>query len=331
VEVVIVKINKFDHKIMKSKYLPLVLFLMFISCKKEKETLRSTATITVTPVYSKNHFNISQSTYYYKGDTIRYDVIVSSEESITELIITMNGTVIKESNSFSDSKNVTERIEFIISNDPGEKLLFEFLVKETTGVKTITKTNIMVSALKEKVNLKVVNKSCLTRSSDSIFWYFRYNYFEPEIVNYYNELDRNSYYVALLYQSQYGFSPQNTSNTFYKRINATYSTNGARMRFMKVNETYGYFSEPNQIATYFKTHPELLINNLISNYSTYIDPVAEDEVYLMEYDLLSTPGIETYFILKITDIVDDGLTSTTGGNDNDYIKLDIKYFNPNRF
>ena len=64
-----------------------------------------------------------------------------------------------------------------------------------------------------------------------------------------------------------------------------------------------------------------------------VDNITAGQTYVMKIvanpEYLQMP--EGYGVIKIISIVNDGLTSKTGGNDDDYVEIDFKYFAGTRF
>jgi hypothetical protein len=320
-------------------YTTLLATLLIAACKpKEKDKPEATASITFTPVHSINHFGNRTNTYY-KGDTIRYDVLVSSKEEITNLNVTVNGASKINKSSFSSATGFTERFTYIIDVNPGTNVEIKATVKESTDIETSNSVSFVVSDLKEYRNLKIHNKASIDKA-DSLSWNFMFapksnsyaGFFEEELSNLVILLPNQNHVVGMLWQINESFSPVNTSKAFVKRISIPYenSSTGFTSTVIKATNSYESFSTPNDIINYFDSNPNFNAGTVSGNIQ-YIDPVAVGDVYILKFDDQSAPSIENYFVFKITDIVDDGKTSDTGGHDNDYIQFDIKYFYSNRF
>jgi len=90
------------------------------------------------------------------------------------------------------------------------------------------------------------------------------------------------------------------------------------------------FTTPNSIIKYYKDNAANV--SVLQNNRMYVDNVQIGDIYILSYDFGDKNGPDTYAVFKITNIVDDGLTSDdVGGNDNDYLQFDIKLFSISRF
>nr|MCU0431447.1 hypothetical protein [Cytophagaceae bacterium] len=298
---------------------------------------KATATIKLTPVHSYLQYKDRPNTFY-KGDTIRYDIVVSSEKEISNFNVTVNGVSKISKTSFSSATGFTERLTYIIDAIPGSKIEIKATTKETTAIETSNSLSFTVSDLTEYKNLKIHNKESIDKA-DSINWYFKfapkvydYPYVSEEVVNYSISTDASVSFLRMFRQTSSSFSPSNTNKDFFKRIAFPYDLIGEKCRIIKSSEPYESFAYPNQIAKYFSKNENLLVGTTLPVSGIYIDPVSIGDVYIIEYvNTYYSTSPQTFFVLKITDIVDDGKTSSTGGNDNDYMQFDLKFFNMNRF
>lgn len=322
----------------KLLYTSILVALLIGACKpKDKEEPKATASIILNAVHSYLQYQNRPNTFY-KGDTLRYDIVVSSEKDVTNLNVTVNGASKLSKSSFSSATSFTERFTYIIEEDPGANVTINVSVKESTDKESSSKISFVVSDLKVYNNLKIYNKATVA-FADSCEWYFKFAPKSPGLAYVDEEISDFSIgnapgisYLSLLRQTPNSFEPADYSETFFSRIESIYDPTGYQCRFMKSNSPYSSFTTPNQIVSYFSNNPGLITGTVESISGVYVDPVAVGDVYILEFDQLSAlGGPETFFVFKITDIIDDGKTSTTGGHDNDYIKFDLKFFCTNRF
>jgi hypothetical protein len=94
--------------------------------------------------------------------------------------------------------------------------------------------------------------------------------------------------------------------------------------FVKSDIGYDNLTDRNLITLEYLKHK--------SQATFKLDKVAVGETYVIE--IVADPRYDmpkAYGVIKILSIIDDGLTSKTGGNDDDYIEIDFKYFAGRRF
>jgi hypothetical protein len=325
---------------MKNYLYTLLATLLIGACKPEtKENPEpepsATASITLTAIHSEFHFSDSWTTKYYKGDTIRYTVAVSSDNNVTDYITKINGTVLDNVTSFVDAKDFTQDFEYVITQNPGETVTVVYSVTENNDKKTTKSISFTVSDLISYSSLRLFNKETIDKA-DSLTLTLKhsieangYIYVDEALMFNYNLNDGTAGYKTFLSTSRNMYNPGNTSKVFLKRL-YTYEENptGVFLKCSSVN--YEDFTTPNSIIAHYKTNQASVAT--LQNNRMYIDNIQVGDIYILSFDFGTLSGPDTYAIIKITNIVDDGLTSDDiGGNDNDYIQFDIKLFGTHRF
>ncbi|MCU0431446.1 MAG: hypothetical protein MUF42_15890 [Cytophagaceae bacterium] len=287
-------------------YTTLLAALLIAACKpkeKKEDDPKATAKVTLTPVHSINHYG-NRSNTYYKGDTIRYDVVVSSQKDISSLNVTVNGASKISKTSFSNATSFTERLTYIIDANPAVSVEIKATVKESTDIETSNSISFIVSDLKEYQRLKIFNKASIDKA-DSTKWHLKYvtkttsfsNFVEETLTPYFPGSNTQFTSIVLMQQSAYTFDPIDNSKIFYKRIAFPYASNntGFTTRIIKANVAYESLTNPNQIVNYFNNNIGLDVGT-ISTSIRYLDPVAIGDVYVMYFDYQYAPSIENYFV-----------------------------------
>lgn len=319
------------------KYLYTLLATLLIgACKPEttenEPEPKATAQISLTAVHSEFHFSDSWTTKYYIGDTIRYTVAVSSDNNVTDYITKINGTVLDNVTSFADAKDFTQDFEYVITQNPGETVTIVYSVTENTDKKTTKSISFTVSDLISYNGLRLFNKSSIDKA-DSIRLILKssielnsYNFYDEQLMYNYDLNDFTASYNILLSMNRY--NPANTSKVFQRRIFTDENPLGT---FLKCdNVTFEDFQTPNSIIDYYMDNIANI--TVLQNNRMYIDNVQVGDMFILSYDTGEQNGPDVYFIFKVTAIQDDGLTSDDiGGNDNDFIQFDIKFFSVHRF
>jgi hypothetical protein len=118
------------------KLLSISVLAVLFSCNRDKKGTdgdpSSSAAFTLTPIHSATHFTTFE-TKYYKGDTIRYSVRVTSSEGLSKFKVVHNTVTDSTVTNFPNNKDYTFDFEYVIEENPSETVEFHFVAEEGNG------------------------------------------------------------------------------------------------------------------------------------------------------------------------------------------------------
>jgi hypothetical protein len=316
------------------------LVAVLFSCNRDKKGTdgdpSSSAAFTLTPIHSATHFTTFE-TKYYKGDTIRYSVRVTSSEGLSKFKVVHNTVTDSTVTNFPNNKDYTFDFEYVIEQNPSETVEFHFVAEEGNGTtKKSDKIEFIISDLYTK-RVRLYNKEANLVRDSFVLW-MRFpktsSTFEKEIQIIKNSdviiNDVNNLYFVIASTHRDYYFPQNTSKTFYKKFfNDNDPVSASVNHVVSANTSIGSITYPNQIVELFNLNQSSLISP--ANSVNTMDNLSVGDNFVSKTIGQSSNPYLTYIFFEVIDIVDDNNTSDASGNELDYIELDIKYFSANRF